>query len=256
MGGLSNYRHHMACVCVFANKLQAGPAGEWVTHEVCKGPGIWERCWMDRWAMPGTWKIHRCVCACEPRVLCACMHQPTSLTSRKEEGVSAACVCVLHEPSVCMCCWREPLSGAAFVDGHVNVLPVCVHVSLGYLLSFPTGWTWKRESGNHVPWPGQGAPIPKHWSGPQQPAGVVLGWSCWRGSYTLLCLPHLTNSISLSLHLKSPKGCKFSLILLPSVRLRFNRKKVEKILSSWSLVFNLIERTMFPEWDTVGEMSS
>lgn len=212
MGGLSNYRHHVGCVCVYLltnfrlDQLMSG------------------------WPM-------------------RCVRGPRS--GRGAGQIDGPCQVFKRSTIVCVL-----VNLQCFVHGHVNVLPVCVHVSLGYLLSFPTGWTWKGESGSHVPWPGQGALIPKHWSGPQQPAGAVLGWSCWRGSYTLLCLPHLTNSISLSLHLKSPKGCKFSLILLPSVRLRFNRKKVEKILSSWSLVFNLIERMMFPEWDTVGEMSS
>lgn len=47
------------------------------------------------------------------------------------------------------CCWRQHLVCDCLLTDHVRVLWVYVpmSVSLGYVLSFSTGWTWKEKKG-------------------------------------------------------------------------------------------------------------
>lgn len=130
-----------------------------------RGPGSRQGSWTDRGAL--------CTCEQGECCVCACTSDLISLPAREEEGVSTIYVYVLHES-----CWRQPLAEAACVTGHVSVL--CVSVTLGYMLSFTTGWTYKMKVIAAAPSLGRDPCFPDTRLGPSGWTAVVLCLTGWR----------------------------------------------------------------------------
>lgn len=128
---------------------------------------------MDRGAMP-VLKGECCMCACTSHLL--------PLPASHNEGDSSLCVYILGESCV------KVLLKAALVWPVMSLscLPLCVSVSLGYVLSFATTWTCKVAS----TFPSLDPVSSGTRLGPSGYARAVQGWNSWRRQ--LCSLHHLT----------------------------------------------------------------
>lgn len=113
--------------------------------------------------------------------MCACTSELQSLPAREQEGVSA--VCVLCEPCV------SALKGCpGQVSGQSCQWPFSLCVSLGYVLSLATAWTYKGNVAATSPSVGRDprapgwAPTPNRGGAEQQ----------WLEEVAVLLPPHLT----------------------------------------------------------------
>lgn len=137
------------------SRLQVGLLDRmWGYASVC---GIWGKSWMDKRAMPGTWRICEHVCSCEPRECCVCafMSELLSLSTGEEKGFSAVSVLQVLCISVVE---SSPWLGLPL---WLVVSVSCLCMSLEHVLSFAYSWICKGKIASHIPKPGQRPHIPR-----------------------------------------------------------------------------------------------
>lgn len=145
------------------------PVSRWPVKKV-RGLGSRQGCWVDRRAallFRASVNLESALCVCE-------LHWWTSSVVAGEEEVVSA-ICVFYVSPVCKCCWRQSFWQLLWM---VMSVFISVQVSLGHVLSFPTGWTCKGKSGSNIlqPWPRLCVPGTTK-MGPSNETGIVLGQS-------------------------------------------------------------------------------